>query len=76
MRKRIQCVVACCVLHNWCLIKDDDDILEFEVLTEGQELATDVNDNIPANIIMTEKRSTSGGVTKRDILCEIVAKLP
>ena len=74
--KRIQCVVACCVLHNWCLIEDDEDISEFELLTQDQELATDVNDNIPAHIVMDEKRSTSGGITKRDILCDMIAKLP
>ena len=74
--KRIQCVVACCVLHNWCLIEDDDNFSQFELLSQEQELATDVNDNIPANIVLTERRSTSGGVTKRDILCGIVSKLP
>ena len=69
-------MVAYFVLHTWCLIKYDEDVSEFEALTEEQELATDINNNIPANIVMSEKRLTSGGVTKHDILCEIVAKLP
>ena len=44
-KKRIQCVVACCVLHNWCLIEDDDDESAFEAITE--ELEIDVNNDEP-----------------------------
>ena len=68
--KRIQCVVACCVLHNWCLIEDDADETAFEAM--GEELETDVNlDDGGATL----QQSSSGGITKRDILCDIVKDL-
>ena len=67
-RKRIQCVVACCVLHNWCLIEDDADESAFEQI--GEELETEVNAEDPSG------RGACGGVTKRDILCDIIRNLP
>ena len=69
-KKRIQCVVACCVLHNWCLIEDNDDESAFENI--GDELETEVNLDEASGV----QRSNSGGVTKRDILCDIISKLP
>ena len=69
-KKRIQCVVACCVLHNWCLIEDDDDESAFDSI--GEEIETDVNNEEPA---AANLRTTSGGVTKRDILCNIIKNL-
>ena len=75
-KKRIKCIVACCVLHNWCLMEEDDDESAFELLNQDQELATDVNDDIPVNVILGNQRVNSGGLTKRDILCDLVSKLP
>ena len=69
-KKRIQCVVACCVLHNWCLIEDDDDEAAFDNF--GDELETEVNVDEAGPV----QRGTSGGVTKRDILCDIIRNLP
>ena len=69
-KKRIQCVVACCVLHNWCLIEDDDDESAFDSI--GEDLQTDVNTEDPGH---ASQRNNSGGVTKRDILCQIVKNL-
>ena len=44
--KRIKVIVATCVLHNWCLMEDDDDKTVFDLL--DQELEVDVNDHITA----------------------------
>ena len=44
--KHIKIVVATCVLHNWCLMEDDDDETVFDLL--DQELEMDVNDHITA----------------------------
>ena len=70
-KKRIECVVACCVLHNWCLTEDDDDESAFEAFAE--ELETDVNSE---EAIAGTQHNSSGGVTKQDILCDIIRKLP
>ena len=70
-KKRIQCVVVCCVLHNWCLTEDDDDESAFEAF--GEELETDVN---AEEAINGTQRNSSGGVTKRDILCDMIRNLP
>ena len=32
--KQILCVVAACVLHNWCLMEDDGDISSFDTVDE------------------------------------------
>ena len=32
--KWILCVVACCVLHNWCLMEDNDDISYFDAMDD------------------------------------------
>ena len=44
--KRIKVIVATCVLHNWCLMEDDDNETVFDLL--DQELKMDVNDHITA----------------------------
>ena len=44
--KCIKIVVATCMLHNWCLMEDDDDETIFNLL--DQELEMDVNDHITA----------------------------
>ena len=36
-------MVATCVLHNWCLLEDDEDETLFEHL--GLDLETDVDDS-------------------------------
>ena len=71
-RKRILCVVACCVLHNWCLIEDDNDESMFDLL--DQPLDTDVNDTT-ADIELGLRRAHAGGVSKRLIMCDIVKTL-
>ena len=70
-KKRIKCVVACWVLHNWCLTEDDNDESAFEAFAE--ELETDVNSE---EAIAGTQCNSSGGVTKQDILCDIIRKLP
>ena len=64
--KRIIHVVAACVLHNWCLMEDDEDESMFELL--DTELETDVNDYMPASAIVGTCRANAGGNNKRDIL--------
>ena len=70
--KRIKVVVATCVLHNWCLMEDDDDETVFELL--DQQLEVDVNDHITA-AAAEGVRANSGGVTKRDILSTIIQNM-
>ena len=72
--KRIRCIVAVCVLHNWCLMEDDNDETLFEML--DMELVTDVNDGISAAAILGARRANAGGVNKRLMLCAEIAKLP
>ena len=43
--KRVMSVMACCVLHTWCLMEDDGDISSFEVM---DELETDSYLGVPA----------------------------
>ena len=71
--KRIICVVAACVLHNWCLIEDDDDETLLELL--NGELEVDVNDNVTAETILGAHRANAGGVTKCLILCDYIRNL-
>ena len=71
-KKCIKLVVATCVLHNWCLMEDDDDESVFELL--DQELEVDVNDHITAAAV-EGVHANSGGVTKRDILSNIIKNL-
>ena len=70
--KRIKCVVATCVLHNWCLMEDDDDKSVFDFLDE--ELEMDVNSHITAGAVLGV-RANSGGITKRDILKNMIEHL-
>ena len=65
--KRITHVVAACVLHNWCLIEDDEDESAFEELIDAA-LETDVNDYMPASAIVGTHRANAGGNNKRDII--------
>ena len=64
--KRIVHVVAACVLHNWCLMEDDDDE-EIFGLVDGN-LETDVNDYMPASAIVGTHRANAGGNNKRDLI--------
>ena len=68
--KRIICVVAACLLHNWCLMEDDDDESLFEML--DSELEMDVNDDVTAETILGTRRANAGGVTKRLLLCDYI----
>ena len=68
--KRINMVVAACVLHKWCLSEDDDDESAFDFL--DMELETDVNDDVPAAGVVGVQRANAGGVNKRLILCELI----
>ena len=71
-KKRILCVVATCVLHNWCLLEDDQDESLFEHL--GMELETDVDDT-SAEQELGVRCANVGGSTKRDIICNIIRNL-
>ena len=64
--------MATCVLHNWCLMEDDDDETVFDLL--DQELEVDVNDHITAAAV-EGGRANSGGVTKRDILSNMIQNM-
>ena len=68
--KRIICIVAACVLHNWCLMEDDDDDSLFEML--DAELQMDVNDDVTAETILGARLANAGGVTKRLLLCDYI----
>ena len=71
--KRINIVVAACVLHNWCIMEDDDDETMFRMGQVTEELQTDVNDHIPASLVVTGRRNPSaGGNTKREILSQML----
>ena len=69
--KRILVVVAACVLHNWCIMEDDEDDRIFK-LADHVELETDVNDYFPAALILGTRRANAGGNTKRDLLRDII----
>ena len=73
LEKRINCKVAACVLHNWCIMEDDgDDFEEFE----GDNLDLNVGNNITAEAYLGRRRATGGGITKRDILCQYISGQP
>ena len=72
IEKRIQCVVAACVLHNWCIMEDDDE--DFEDI--GTKLDTGVACNITADAYLSRKRASGGGMNKRNILCAYIAGQP
>ena len=77
--KRIMCVVAACVLHNWCIMEDDDDDSIFKLIDENNEvtvqLQTDVNDYFPAALILGTRRANAGGNTKREMLSSIISSM-
>ena len=66
--KRIVLVVAACVLHNWCLMEEDEDEEMFELL-DG-DLETDVNDYMPASAIVGTRRANAGGNNKCDMIAD------
>ena len=73
LEKRINCIVAACVLHNWCIMEDDgDDFEEFE----GDNLDLNVGNNITAEAYLGRRRANGGGITKRDILCQYISGQP
>ena len=69
--KRILVIVAACVLHNWCIMEDDNDDRIFK-LAENIELETDVNDYFPTALILGTRRANAGGNSKRDLLRDII----
>ena len=71
-KKHIKCVVTTCVLHNCCLMQDDDDEAVFDFIE--QDLEKDINDDIITGTAV-RPRANSGGVTKRDILTNIIQNL-
>ena len=70
--KRILVVVAACVLHNWCIMEDDEDDRIFRMAENVTELETSVNDHFPAALILGTRRANAGGNTKRDLLRDII----
>ena len=73
LEKRINCIVAACVLHNWCIMENDgDDFEEFE----GDNLDLNVGNNITAEAYLGRRRANGGGITKRDILCQYISGQP
>ena len=46
-------------------MEQDDDESAFDLLSQDQELATDVNDDIPVNVVLGNQRVNSGGITTR-----------
>ena len=73
--KRVMCIMAACVLHNWCLMEDDDDESAFEALLEGEGIDNHVCDRLPATAAVGVRRAAEGGTSKRDILCNIIQTL-
>ena len=71
--KRIACIVAACVLHNWCIMEDDGE--EFDDF-EGENLDLNVGENITADAYLGRRRANGGGITKRNILCQYIAGQP
>lgn len=52
-------IIACCVLHNICLLQNDEfSIVEPDILETNNDIE-----------IATEKRNTNAGDIKRDIIC-------
>ena len=70
--KQILCVVACCVLHNWCLMEDNDDISSFDVM---DELETDGHLGSPAAAVLGNTVACGSGTHKRDQLCRQIADM-
>ena len=70
--KRILCVVACCVLHNWCLMEDDNDISSFNAM---DELETDGHLGLPAAAVLGNTVDCGSGTHKRDQLCRQIADM-
>ena len=68
--KRVMCVVAACVLHNWCIIEDDGDISSFDAM---DELETEGHLGIPANAILGLENKSS--THKRDQICRLIAQM-
>ena len=73
--KRIKCVVAACVLHNWCIMEDDEDDTMFRLGENSQELDTNVNDHFPAAFMIGTRRANAGGNTKREMLSAIIGTM-
>ena len=67
------CVIAACVLHNWCLIEDDGDTDVFEYV---EELKMDGHIGIPAATIIGNRRAHGPGSHKRDMLAAVINNLP
>ena len=72
LEKCIKCIVAACVLHNWCIMEDDG---EFDDV-DGDPLDMAVGNNITADAYLGRKRATGGGVNKRELLCQYIATQP
>ena len=73
--KRVLCIMSACVLHNWCLMEDDDDESAFDILLEGEGVDTHVCDRLPASAAVGVRRSAEGGTSKRDILCNYIQNM-
>ena len=66
-------IVAACLLHNWCLMEDDEDVTSF---AEVEYLEMDGHIGIPASAIVGRHVACGPGRTKRDLLCNIMQNLP
>ena len=73
--KRIMSVVAACVLHNWCIMEDDEDDTMFRLAENVQELDMHVNDYFPAAMMVGRRRANAGGNTKREMLSSIISTM-
>ena len=72
--KRIKSVVAACVLHNWCLMEDDDDDTIFKLAEQNEDtVLLETNDYFPAALIIGKRRANAGGNTKREMLSAIIS---
>ena len=67
------CVIVACVLHNWCLIEDDEDTDVFEYV---DELEVDGCIGIPTATIIRNRRAHGPGSHKRDMLAAVINNLP
>ena len=65
-------VVAACVLHNWCIMEDDQDETIFQLAENCGNLETNVNDYFPAALMVGTRRANAGGNTKREMLSSII----
>ena len=73
-KKRIKIIVAACVLHNWCIMEDDDDEEAFDSLVH-ESLRTDVSDQKPAEVILGRRRALGGGNMKRNLMRDYISSL-